>query len=279
MSNSTKSQSIVRNICTRKSLIASSILAGFLTPVLSYNVAQAQERLPDLPPNVVESQPFPSPTQDGFVGQPVNQQIPSNYDFQAPAQNFQQNFPQNYQQPVQFSQRRQGYFVYVDGTDWQLRDIVSRLERGRRVPEANYRGRRVLQAGYFSREDNARRRREQLESAGIPRDRIIISLGENQIPGDGGGQDWPREPVNRGNTDFYYVIIPGNSQKELLRTQEIIRRNAGQSLNYIEVRIRNEPRGSHVAVGPFPQRLSAQQWNDYIRGTLNLGNARVYYGK
>jgi hypothetical protein len=275
MSNSTKSQSVIRNLCTRKSLIASCVLAGFLAPIHNYSLVQAQDRGFDLPPNG-ESQPFfPSPTQGGYLGQPLPQQNPE-FDFQAPPQT--QPFRQNYQQPLRYSQRNQGYFVYVDGTSRQLRDIISRVENGR-IPIVNYRGRSVLQAGYFSREENARNRRRQLEREGIPRERIIISLGENQLPDDGNWGNWPDRPNDGRNRDFYYVIIPGNSDNELIRIQQTIRRNAGPSLNGIEVRRRNSPRGPHVAVGPFPQRLSAQQWNDYIRGTLNLGNARVYYGR
>jgi hypothetical protein len=275
MANSIKSQSIIRNICTRKSLIASCVLAGFLTPVLNYSLVKAQDRGFDLPPNA-ESQPFPSPTQGGYLGRPLPQQN-SGYDFQAPPQT--QIFQQNYQQPLRYSQRNQGYFVYVDGTDWRFRDIIARVENGR-IPTVNYRGRNVFQAGYFSREQNARNRQRELVRAGIPRERIIISLGENQIPDNGGNWgDWPGQSTDGRNRDAYYVIIPGNSDNELIRIQQTIRRNAGSSLNGIEVRRRNHPRGPHVAVGPFPQRLSAQQWNDYIRGTLNLGNARVYYGR
>jgi len=69
-------------------------------------------------------------------------------------------------------------------------------------------------------------------------------------------------------------VIPGRSQ-DLPIIEDKIRRNIGQSAAILQ---RNQPLGSHIAVGRFTQRTQAEQWNSYLRN-LGFGNARVYYGK
>lgn len=261
MITSKTGQSIKRYIWFRAGVLTSScLLGGVFTFISQYNLAQAQTPLPPVPDNIRESQ--------GYVGQPIEQNLPT-YDYQAPQQ-------QNYQQNYQFSQNYQGYTVYVLDDYNQYLSLVRRLERS--APVRFVQGRRAIQAGIFRNPENARRRLGELQQLGIPSQSIFVTDGNqarnpspNPNPFPGGFAPRPRDE------DSYFVVIPASSS-QLLNIQQKIRREARNNLGGIEVRIRNNPRGPHVAVGPFPKRLSAEQWNGYIQ-SLGFGNARVFYGR
>lgn len=73
--------------------------------------------------------------------------------------------------------------------------------------------------------------------------------------------------------NVYLVIIPASTQ-DLPAIAEKARRLGVGSANILQ---RQEPRGSHVAIGPFQNRGLAEQWSKFLRkGGLD---ARVYYGK
>ncbi len=71
--------------------------------------------------------------------------------------------------------------------------------------------------------------------------------------------------------DAYYVVVPGGD------VQDIATRMTRLGAPAASVQIRQQPRGPHVALGPFSDRRLANQWNAYFRG--NGLDARVYYGR
>jgi hypothetical protein len=194
-------------------------------------------------------------------GQPQLPQLPSQpvreFDFQAPSQPNENEFSPNFQR----------YLVYVSS------DSELMLERVRVVePTAyirQYQGRSIIQAGVFSQQSNAQRRARELEELGI---------GRAQIVSFSNGQGTPTSPVDsveEARSSSYYVAIPVSSTELPAIANRIRRLNRAKE---VEVSERYQPRGPHVAVGPFANREEAEGWNSYLR-SVGYGDARVYYGR
>jgi len=254
---------------------------------------QAGEILP--PPPIIpfgqQSSPQLQPLQDNQLeqnfqpSQPLqNNQLEQNFQPSQPLQNNQ--LEQNFQpsQPAQFTQYNQNferYLVYVDSNDFQTLQKIRRIEPSAYIRQ--YQGRNVIQSGVFNRVSNAQQRVSELQSRGIYSARIIsfangqeIGVGNRGFGGDRNNNISAIRPVSR-----YYVAIPTTSE-QLPAIAAQIRQNLarftqdlGRSGAVLE---RTQPRGPHVAVGPFPDRFQAEEWNKYLRN-IGYANARVYYGK
>ncbi|MEH2388652.1 MAG: hypothetical protein V7K14_23360 [Nostoc sp.] len=238
---------------------------------------QAGEILP--PPPIIPLGQQPSPQL-----QPLqNNQLEQNFQPSQPLQNNQleQNFEPS--QPAQFSQSNQNferYLVYVDGSDFQTLQQIRQIEPSAYIRQ--YQGRNVIQSGVFNKVSNAQQRVSELQSRGIYSARIISFANGQEIGvGDRNNRN------NRNNitairpVSRYYVAIPTTSE-QLPAIAAQIRQNLarftpdlGRSGAVLE---RTQPRGPHVAVGPFPDRFQAEEWNKYLRN-IGYANARVYYGK
>ncbi|MEH2161472.1 MAG: hypothetical protein V7K38_10575 [Nostoc sp.] len=261
------------------------------------NVLLAQQAGETLPPPPIPFGQQPSPqlqpaqlVQDNQSelnfqpSQPLqNNQFEQDFQPSQPVQNNQ--FEQNFQpsQPSQFSQYNQNferYSVYVDASDSRTLQAIRQIEPTAYIRQ--YQGRNVIQSGVFNRVSNAQQRVSELQSRGIYSARIInfpngqeIEAGNRGFIGDRNNINPPKQ-VSR-----YYVAIP-TTQEQLSATGSQIRQNLarfsqdlGRSGGVIE---RTQPRGPHVAVGPFSNRFQAEEWNKYLRN-IGYRNARVYYGK
>ena len=256
-------------------------------------VLLAQEAGETLPPPTIPfgQQPSPQlqPVQDNQFdqnfqpSQPVqNNQFEQDFQPSQPLQNNQ--LEQNFQpsQPAQLSQYNQNferYSVYVDSSDFQTLQAIRRIEPSAYI--RYYQGRNVIQSGVFNRVSNAQQRVNELQSRGIYNVRITSANGQEIYEGNRGfvGDRSNINPPRQASR--YYVVIP-TTQQELPAIAEQIRQNLnrfsqglGRSGAVLE---RKQPRGPHVAVGPFPERFQAKEWNKYLRN-IGYGNARVYYGK
>ncbi|WP_242063180.1 hypothetical protein [Nostoc sp. FACHB-892] len=238
---------------------------------------QAGETLPPLP--IIRFGQQPSPQL-----QPADEsQFEQNFQPSQPLQNNQ--FEPNFQpsQPSQFSQYNQNferYLVYVDGSDFETLQAIRQIEPTAYIRQ--YQGRSVIQSGVFNRVSNAQQRVNELQSRGIYSARIIsfangqeIDVGNRGFVGDRNNISATR-PVSR-----YYVIIP-TTLEQLSAIASQVRQNLGQFSQDLgrsgAVLERTQPRGPHVAIGPFSDRFPAQEWNKYLRN-IGYRNARVYYGK
>ncbi|AFZ25616.1 hypothetical protein Cylst_3469 [Cylindrospermum stagnale PCC 7417] len=226
-------------------------LGGCLALIPHCNPAQAQQR---------RSEPLPP--------LPNLQEVPTN---QQPVEFSNQNYQPS--QPVKFSQNTQNferYFVYVDSDNPQILQRVRQIERSAYTRPFN--GRTVIQSGVFSTRANAQQRVDELASNGIYGVGIasFSNTEETVISTNGGNSRNDR----RDNSNYYYVAIPAKSQS-LANIVQRIRQNISPNISVLS---RNQPRGWHVAVGPFTQRLEAEQWNKYLQN-FGYGNARVYYGR
>jgi hypothetical protein len=213
--------------------------------------------LPNLQPVPLSQQPLPQlqPTQPVEVNQ------------------YEQNF-QLSESVQQYSQNFERYFVYVEGNDTQTLQQVRRIEPSAYVRRFN--GRAVIQSGVFNRSSGAQQRIRELESRGIYGARVVRSSNGQEVTSSTASTGYSTNDgsYRRDDPNRYYVVIPAKLE-DINTIASQIRQRIGQ---YDIVFERTKPRGPHVAVGPFPQRSDAEQWNDYLRD-LGYGNARVYYGK
>ncbi|MTJ09859.1 MULTISPECIES: hypothetical protein [unclassified Anabaena] len=189
-------------------------------------------------------------------------------------------------QPVEYNnpnnQNFERYFVYVDSSDSQTLQRVKQIESSAYI--RNYEGRKIIQSGVFNGQVNALRRVRELESQGIYGARIVNSSnGEVRVNNSTQVASYnPYEynqqssPINNQQVrgKFYYVVIP-NHTNNLVALGTEIRQKVNSNINVFR---RNQPRGAHIAVGPFSDRSEAEQWNSYLKNS-GYGNARIYYGR
>jgi hypothetical protein len=283
--------------------IFSLLMGGWLVLILDSSPAQAQipnnlllaqtgETLPSPPIIPFGQQPSPQlqPAQDNQFEQDFQPSQPlQNNQFEQdsqPSQPLQNNqFEQNFQpsQPSQFSQYNQNferYLVYVDGSDFQTLQAIRQIEPSAYIRQ--YQGRNVIQSGVFNRVSNAQQRVNELQSRGIYNARILSFANGQEIDVSNRGFVGYRSNINPPKqVSRYYVAIP-TTQEQLSATGSQVRQNLarfsqdlGRSGGVIE---KTQPRGPHVAVGPFANRFQAEEWNKYLRN-IGYKNARVYYGK
>ncbi|MEA5603363.1 hypothetical protein [Nostoc sp. UHCC 0252] len=275
------------------------LVGGWLVLILDSIPAQAQihnnlllaqtgETLPP-PPIPFGQQPSPQlqPAQsnqfeqDFQPSQPLqNNQFEQDFQPSQPVQNnqFEQNF-----QPSQFSQYDQNferYLVYVDSSDFQTLQAIRQIEPSAYIRQ--YQGRNVIQSGVFNRVSNAQQRVNELQSRGIYNARILSFANGQEIDVSDRSFAGYRSNINPPKqASRYYVAIP-TTQEQLSAIGSQVRQNLarfsqdlGRSGGVTE---RAQPRGPHVAVGPFANRFQAEEWNKYLRN-IGYRNARVYYGK
>lgn len=267
--------------------------------IFNSNVLLAQETGEILPPPPIPFGQQPSPQLQPSQAEDFNQPE-VNFQPSQPLQNnqFEQNFQppqplpnnqfeQNFQpsQPSQFSQYNQNferYLVYVDGSNFQTLEAIRQIEPSAYIRQ--FQGRTVIQSGVFNRVANAQQRVNELQSRGIYNARIISFGNGQEINADNGNYNY-RDDRNNINANRrvsrYYVAIPTTSE-QLRAIAAQVRQNLGRFTQDLGrsggVLERTQPRGPHVAVGPFQNRFQAEEWNKYIRN-IGYGNARVYYGK
>ncbi len=219
---------------------------------------------PNVPGTYYGQQLLPQlqPSQPGQPYYPYEQ----NLQPAQPVQEYQYEYQPS--QP-QYNQNWERYLVYVESNNYQTLQQIKQIEPGAYIRQ--YRGRSVIQSGVFSRQSNAQDRVRQLQSYGINGAQIVnFNNGQEVVASPAGGN-----VVNpRVSSSRYYVVIPTSSEN-LNAVAEQVGRSVGQSG---VVLARQKPLGPHVAVGPFPGRKDATQWNNYLRN-LGFGDARVYYGK
>lgn len=189
---------------------------------------------------------------------PVQAQIPKNSQFLA--QRTQQVQPGELNQ---YNRNFERYFVYVDSSDFQVLQRVKQVESNAYI--RNYNGRNVIQSGVFHKESNAQIRVRELELNGVFGARIVNAANLEIIPNN---------PNQQKERKYYYIVIPSH-HNNLRSFGREIRQKISANIN---VFMRTQPRGPHIAIGPFSDKSEAEIWNSYFQNS-GYGNARVYYGK
>lgn len=165
----------------------------------------------------------------------------------------------NFQAPPSTTQRNSSsiYRVLVSGDSSLLLQQVRYVE-----PQAFVRpGEGVIQAGLFIDQSNAQELVQQLQGQGIQAQ--ITTIGTR---GSSSSQAVARP-------SYYFVAIPSDRSNLPNVAAKIVQ----LGLSPQAVRIRNNPLGPHVAVGPFEERSQAERWNSYLR-SYKL-DSRVYFGR
>ncbi|NDJ22886.1 hypothetical protein GS682_14840 [Nostoc sp. B(2019)] len=243
-------------------------LTYYSTPAQAqiYNsrVLLAQQRVVETLPPPPNLQPIPYGQQSLPQLEPVQ---PVVYQYEQDFQPFQPA------QTNQYSQNFERYLVYVDSNDPRTLEQIRLIEP--RAYIRQYQGRTVIQSGVFSRASNAQQRVRELKSYGINSARIVSFADGQEVTTSSSFRGDSGRDNSRRQESRYYVAIPAKAE-ELAGIAARIRQNLGQNGGVFE---RLKPRGPHVAVGPFPERFQAEEWNKYLRDYLGYGDARVYYGK
>ncbi len=172
---------------------------------------------------------------------------PREFDFQAPA-------------PSSPSPNVDSYLVYINDNSSLTLQEVQQLEPTAYVRQ--YKGRSVIQAGVFNERDNAQQRAKELESRGIGARIVSLSTGKET-------------DLRIDNSKSYFVVIPARKEDIPAIEDQVSRLGPNAKVMVSQT---EEPRGSHVRVGPFPERGQAEHWNRRLRNS-GLRNARVYYGR
>jgi hypothetical protein len=224
-------------------LAGNLVVMGLLGVIVAQSAAQAQQPLPPPPPR----SPFPPSTPLPTVN-PAPVVVPPrspNQQIDVPRVN-----------SVQPSGNQ--FRVYIDSADPFV------LQQARTIqPDAffqNVEGRRVIQAGLFTDEIKARQQLSRLASQGLEARITTRSPQSNFDPSD----------TQQG----YYAIVPGNSREVQEYRERAVRLGVTPSL----LRLRDRPRGLHLAVGPFPNRREAEQVVQYLRDRGSL-DARLFYDR
>ncbi|MBW4632226.1 MAG: SPOR domain-containing protein [Iphinoe sp. HA4291-MV1] len=259
---------------SRPSLILRLLLGGWLALLSQSNLAYAQinhrevfiaqrsvyDGVPPAPPS---SEPLPAvpSNSEGYTVPEVNTPSQRSVEFQA--------------EPSRYNRDYTLYKVYVNDSGYGLLQRIRRISP--RAFRRQFRGRSVIQVGAFDRKSNAQNLVRNLESYGIYSARVVSSdrIVYNGRDGRDAPDDSGRGDNGRERSNYYYVVIPAKAE-DLPYYRNEIRRYVGRNVYVIP---RLEPRGPHVAVGPFVKRSQAEEWNSYLRRDSRFGNARVYYGK
>ena len=148
-----------------------------------------------------------------------------------------------------------GYRVYVNGDSSLLLQQVRAIEPTAFVQ--THQGRRVIQVGLFGNEVNAQQKVALLASRGI----------QAELTNELVGSPLSSAPQAKG----YYVVIPANEADLPQIRDQALRLGVPQQL----LSLRDRPLGTHVAIGPFPQKKDAAEVEAYLHtGGLD---GRIYF--
>lgn len=83
------------------------------------------------------------------------------------------------------------------------------------------------------------------------------------------------EEIDFDKSKSYFVVIPANNEDLALVENQVRQLRIDIPVNISQ---KEQPRGSHVKVGPLSERSQAERLNRYMVDS-GLKNARVYFGR
>ena len=249
------------------------VLLGVCFAIVSCPSLAGAQPLP--PPPTFNDLPPSSDNQPVTAPEPAPPAAPN-----APASNRAIEFNGPSEQPSTPSSGSTRYRVYVSGDSSQL------LEQVRKIDSTAFvrRGEGIIQAGLYVDESKAQLRVAELGAQGITAQISPLSTGlstaaPNSASSDSASSDSASSDSASSDSassipsGSYFAVIPGSRADLANVAIQVIQ--LGISQEY--VRIKESPRGPHVAVGPFEKRGEADSWSSYLRSRGM--DARVYYGR
>jgi hypothetical protein len=179
------------------------------------------------------------------------------------------------------------YRVFINSTSKDILLMARTIE-----PEAFVRPvENIIQAGLYGDRNAAVERVQQLASRGLSAQIMQIGAGGMTSVLPATQMDTNNPPIQLANntmtpesaaivniqanpkTGGYFVVIPADGRDLPVIRDKIVSLGVTSDIVYI----RQAPRGTHIAVGPFNNRALAERWNSYLR--LYRFDARVYFGR
>jgi len=150
------------------------------------------------------------------------------------------------------------YLVYVNDSSFPTLQQVQQLEPKAFVRQ--YNGHSVIQAGVFSKNSNAQELAKELQSKGLGVRLVSLATGEE---------------IDFEQSNSYFVVIPASRDNLPLVAAKVKQLRIDIPVSISQ---KDQPRGPHIRVGPFLERIQAERLNRYMVDS-GLRNARVYYGR
>ncbi|MCT7961852.1 hypothetical protein NG799_24430 [Laspinema sp. D1] len=235
-------------------ILGLGLTAGVAAELLLLSQRAIAQTLPQLP----SVQQFPLQQPQQFLQLPVPSQQPPLSPGPIPQFDLPPAPP-----PLPALPSSKRYVVYIPTNNPIVLAQVQLIEPEAFIQDLD--GKTVIQAGMFVNNSNAYRRARELEllvgirSAIGTIEPISPAIATAAAPG-----------ASVGISNPYFVVIPGNANDFSRITTQLT--TAGIASQ--EISVRTAPFGPHLAIGPYPNRITAQQESGYIR---NFGiDARVH---
>lgn len=169
------------------------------------------------------------------------------------------------------------YAVYINGNSPWLLTIIREIEA--KSVLRKYQNRTVIQVGSFSDRFFAEDLATFFKFQGIQAQIARLNSGEKfgEAVATENSDLFPPvvQPINYGlgDTDAYYVLIPGESRNLPNIRQQVV------LLGVPEVNVFAIAIPANIAVGPFYSQGDAQKWELYLQDFGGFPNAELYFGR
>ncbi len=263
---------------TLKLSAALTIGGGYLVAIAPSKPAEAQTNFPAT--RTLEINSINSNLQAQFFPEPVPFPPSTNTEFPSPLPPpptviYGEELP--VEDNIQTGFSTLPYAVYINGNSPWLLTIIREIEA--KSVLRKYQNRTVIQVGSFSDRFFAEDLATFFKFQGIQAQIARLNSGEKfgEAVATENSDLFPPvvQPINYGlgDTDAYYVLIPGESRNLPNIRQQVVLLGVPEA-NVFAIAI-----PANIAVGPFYSQDDAQKWVLYLQDFGGFPNAELYFGR